>query len=100
MSEPKYKLVPVKSGEKQVVAGLIALSRRKLFDAGETIVRDVYEAMISATPSPPQDPRDEALRVAREALEVIKKKGADGSRDWVTSVCDAAEYKIKELMGE
>ena len=55
----------------------------------------------------------EALRVAREALELINKKCCGEalpawdaslqttvSRGYVADVCDAAEYKIKEMMGE
>lgn len=42
---------------------------------------EVYEAMISVVPSPPKDPRDEALKVAREVLEHAK----DALKCWVNT---------------
>ena len=89
MSEPKYKLVPVEPTSAMLrELGFSPINER----------RAMYLAMLAAATSPPQDPRDEALRVAREALEyyavlcVIKPEfGAPANE---------ALRQIKELMGE
>lgn len=113
MSEPKYKWVPVEATHEIIYA--MAGEDGENWD--QWMPPKHYEALyrvgIAAAPSPPQDPRDEVIRVAREALGLIKKKCCGEarpawdaslqttvSRGYVADVCDTAEYKIKELMGE
>lgn len=54
------------------------------------------------TESPPQDPRDEALRVAREALWICREHAHlyHGNGYSIVAECDKALRQIKEMMGE
>ena len=108
MSEPKYKLVPVDPTQAMIDRGTECCPGRG--------VKSLWIEMMAAAPSPPQDPRDEALRVAREALkcltrevdalmgqygpEEIKEHPMIRTMDKANSKALKALHKIKELMGE
>ena len=126
MSEPKYKLVPVEPGKlwswiARVLGQGAAIQQD--YAAGKYETYEHYSARIDeaareradqfmsefAAPSHPQDPRDEALRVAREALESVIGEGhsemsALSQQDLVlksaVSKVRGALRQIKELMGE
>lgn len=110
MSEPKYKLVPVEPTAEM----LEGLASEHLTKCELHWYRIRYQEMLAAAPSPPQDPRDEALRVAREALELMYsaweellpnlKNGVVQKYELVLTKapisCTDAIRKIKELTGE
>lgn len=61
----------------------------------EDTAKATYTAMLAAAPSPPKDPRDEAIKVARAALEAFMELAPD----WEDKL-DEAIHQIKEIMGE
>ena len=105
MSEPKYKWVPVEPTREMIDAGLA-------LDGGDDDLLQaydaVYKAMLAAAPSPPQDPRDEVIRVAREALAYYGRHTKHcllfdapfDERAGCTCGLEKAVHQIKELMGE
>ena len=95
MSEPEYKLVPVKAARVQIQAGI-----DRQYHRDPVGVEDVYEAMVAVAPSPPKDPRDEALKVAREALGVALNTFRDTGNKYAAEECFEAIRQIKEIMGE
>ena len=127
MSEPKYKLVPVEANHDIVYA--MAGEDGENWDQWmpPKHYEALYRVGVAAAPSPPQDPaqtpewpwdffpedhstwdkcrniylaQTEALRVAREALDVLTD-GTDATPFEVAQkIGRKAIRKIKELMGE
>ena len=97
MSEPKYKLVPVEPTLQMISAAMCVPKDNKTYSGflpNHDYATRVFRAILAAAPSP-QDPRDESLRVAREALQNM-----NGSRIRMERMRTDALRKIKELMGE
>lgn len=120
MSEPKYKWVPVERVRIEGHDGYLINTKSGAFfqrtgvrnawdtpmSSHEHIMIDLCEMVLAAAPSPPQDPRDEALRVAREALDSFGRHrySCNTVNSLGDSPCSCGLYetvlKIKELMGE
>lgn len=97
MSEPKYKLVSAES----LCDAWDKYNRFFTEQPHGTLQQLAALLEFVAAPSPPQDPRDEALRVALDALafyalsgNLLELEQDNGDR------ARAAINKTKELMGE
>ena len=102
MSEPKYKLVPVEAS-----GWLCCIIKQAIESCSEdgtgdmdVYYKNIWRQVISCITSPPQDPRDEALRVAREALEYSDTSFLALGLPEHAEHCANSLRKIKELMGE